>query len=44
MYEIAKEENFYKQEFCGCIYSLRDTNNWRLQNGKQEIEIGKNYY
>ncbi|RST62875.1 epoxyqueuosine reductase QueH [Candidatus Aquarickettsia rohweri] len=44
MYEIAKEENFYKQEFYGCIYSLRDKNNWRLQNGKQEIEIGKNYY
>ena len=44
MYEIAKEENFYKQEFCGCIYSLRDTNNWRVKNGKQEIEIGKNYY
>ena len=44
MYEIAKDENFYKQEFCGCVYSLRDTNNWRTQNGKSEIEIGKNYY
>ena len=44
MYEIAKEENFYKQEFCGCVYSLRDTNSWRVKNGKQEIEIGKNYY
>ena len=44
MYEIAKEENFYKQEYCGCIYSLRDTNNWRVKNSKQEIEIGINYY
>lgn len=44
MYEIAKDESFYKQEFCGCVYSLRDTNKWRTQNGKSEIEIGKNYY
>ena len=44
MYEIAKDESFYKQEFCGCVYSLRDTNNWRTQNGKSEIEIGKKYY
>ena len=44
MYEIAKQENFYKQEFCGCIFSLRDTNQWRMQNGKRKIEIGKNYY
>jgi predicted adenine nucleotide alpha hydrolase (AANH) superfamily ATPase len=44
MYEIAKDENFYKQEYCGCIYSLRDTNTWRLSRGKNEIEIGKEYY
>ncbi|MFQ3307547.1 MAG: putative adenine nucleotide alpha hydrolase (AANH) superfamily ATPase [Candidatus Midichloriaceae bacterium] len=44
MYEIAKKENFYKQEYCGCIYSLRDSNDWRVKSGKQEIEIGKNYY
>jgi predicted adenine nucleotide alpha hydrolase (AANH) superfamily ATPase len=44
MYEIAKKESFYKQEFCGCVYSLRDTNDWRKQNGKEEIEIGINYY
>ena len=29
MYEISKEESFYKQEYCGCVYSLRDTNQWR---------------
>ena len=43
-YEIAKDESFYKQEFCGCVYSLRDTNMWRALNGKSEIEIGKKYY
>jgi epoxyqueuosine reductase len=44
MYELAKEESFYKQEYCGCIYSLRDTNNWRKSRGREEIEIGKEYY
>ena len=44
MYEIAKRENFYKQEFCGCLFSLRDTNKWRLKNGKEKISIGENYY
>ncbi|MGT0150555.1 epoxyqueuosine reductase QueH [Vibrio metschnikovii] len=23
--ELAKRERFYQQEYCGCIYSLRDT-------------------
>ncbi len=44
MYEIAKKESFYKQEYCGCVYSLRDTNNWRKQNGRCRIKIGINYY
>jgi predicted adenine nucleotide alpha hydrolase (AANH) superfamily ATPase len=44
MYEIAKRENFYKQEFCGCVFSLRDTNKWRLKNGKEKISIGESYY
>lgn len=44
MYDIAKDEKFYKQEFCGCIYSLRDTNEWRTQNGRDEIVIGQEYY
>jgi predicted adenine nucleotide alpha hydrolase (AANH) superfamily ATPase len=26
MLEISKRENFYQQEYCGCVYSLRDTN------------------
>jgi predicted adenine nucleotide alpha hydrolase (AANH) superfamily ATPase len=44
MYEIAKRENFYKQEYCGCIYSLRDTNNWRIKNGREAIKIGEEFY
>jgi predicted adenine nucleotide alpha hydrolase (AANH) superfamily ATPase len=44
MYEIAKRENFYKQEYCGCVYSLRDTNDWRKSNNRPEIEIGEEYY
>ena len=44
MIEVSKNENFYMQEYCGCIYSMRDTNSWRVQNNRLEIEIGKKYY
>lgn len=44
MYEIAKREEFYKQEYCGCIYSLRDSNAWRKENGREEIHIGEEFY
>ena len=44
MYVIAKEENFYKQEYCGCIFSLRDTNKWRQSRGREAISIGENFY
>lgn len=44
MYEIAKREEFYKQEYCGCIFSLRDSNSWRVQNGREEIAIGQEFY
>ena len=44
MYEIAKREEFYKQEYCGCIFSLRDSNDWRKQNGREEIAIGQEFY
>ena len=44
MYEIAKQEEFYKQEYCGCIYSLRDTNQWRVANNRPEISIGEEFY
>jgi predicted adenine nucleotide alpha hydrolase (AANH) superfamily ATPase len=44
MIEISKREEFYQQEYCGCIYSLRDTNAWRVQNGREKIQIGVKYY
>ena len=44
MYEIAKREEFYQQEYCGCVYSLRDTNLWRVKNGRERIEVGEKFY
>jgi predicted adenine nucleotide alpha hydrolase (AANH) superfamily ATPase len=44
MYQIAKREEFYKQEYCGCIFSLRDSNDWRKQNNRPEIAIGQEFY
>jgi predicted adenine nucleotide alpha hydrolase (AANH) superfamily ATPase len=44
MYEIAKREEFYKQEYCGCIYSLRDTNLWRIKNNRPKIDKGTQFY
>ena len=44
MIELAKEEEFYQQQYCGCVYSLRDTNRWRLENGRDRVKIGKDYY
>lgn len=44
MYDIAKREQFYKQEYCGCIYSLRDTNEWREKNEREKIVIGEQFY
>ncbi len=44
MYEISKRENFYQQVYCGCVYSLRDSNLGRLKRGHERIEIGKHYY
>jgi len=44
MVEISKQEQFYMQEYCGCIYSLRDTNKWRTANGRPKIVPGEKYY
>ncbi len=44
MVELAKRERFYQQEYCGCIYSLRDTNRWRVANDRPRIQIGVQYY
>lgn len=39
-YQISANEKFYKQEYCGCSYSLRDSNAWRKANGIPKIQIG----
>lgn len=44
MIEISKREEFYQQEYCGCVYSLRDTNAHRLSQGRDRIRIGVQYY
>lgn len=44
MIEISVKENFYQQEYCGCAYSLRDTNRWRESNDRPRIKIGEKYY
>lgn len=44
MVEISKREHFYQQEYCGCIYSLRDTNRHRIATGRERIQIGVQYY
>ncbi len=44
MIAISKTENFYQQEYCGCIYSLRDTNKHRLSRGRERITRGVRYY
>lgn len=44
MIELAKEETFYQQQYCGCVYSLRDTNKHRLSGGREPVQIGEDYY
>lgn len=44
MIEISKHEQFYQQEYCGCVYSLRDTNRHRRSQGRDRIKIGVQYY
>ena len=44
MIDISKREQFYQQEYCGCVYSFRDTNRRRRNMGRAPIEIGVLYY
>jgi epoxyqueuosine reductase len=44
MIEISKREQFYQQEYCGCVYSLRDTNAHRESQGRERIKLGTMYY
>ncbi len=42
--EISKQEQFYQQEYCGCIYSLRDTNLHRRAQGREKIKFSVKFY
>ena len=44
MLELSKREGFYQQEYCGCVYSLRDTNLWRVSKGREKIKRGVKFY
>ncbi|HLR12812.1 MAG TPA: epoxyqueuosine reductase QueH [Burkholderiaceae bacterium] len=44
MIEISKREHFYQQEYCGCVFSLRDTNRFRRSRGRDRIQIGVRFY
>ncbi|MCX8963451.1 hypothetical protein EHW66_00010 [Erwinia psidii] len=44
MIEISKRERFYQQEYCGCVYSLRDSNLNRKSQGRPLIKLGQLYY
>lgn len=44
MVELAKEEAFYQQEYCGCVYSLRDTNRYRMANGRTRVKRMVKFY
>ncbi len=44
MIQIAKREKFYQQQYCGCVYSLKSTNDWRKKNSRPPVEIGKDFY
>lgn len=44
MVELAKKEKFYQQEYCGCVYSLRDTNHYRMTSGRERIKRLVKFY
>lgn len=44
MLELSKRESFYQQEYCGCVYSLRDTNLWRVSKGRDKVKRGVKFY
>lgn len=44
MLEISKKEEFYQQEYHGCISSLEDTNRLCMSNGRDRIKLGVKFY
>lgn len=41
--EIVEEQDFYRQQYCGCEYSLRDSNKWRKEQGRTLVRPGLSY-
>lgn len=39
MIEVSRREGFYHQEYCGCRYSLEETNRWRRERGRPPIDL-----
>ena len=37
--EISRHQNFYRQQYCGCIFSLMDANHYRKHQGKPLIKV-----
>jgi predicted adenine nucleotide alpha hydrolase (AANH) superfamily ATPase len=37
MIEVSRREEFYHQEYCGCLFSLRAANRWRQESGRPLI-------
>ena len=44
MIALSRAEHFYQQEYCGCVYSLRDTNQHRKRSGRPKIRFGEHFY
>ena len=44
MVSISKEKNYYQQEYCGCVYSLRDKNLVRNNKKLAPIKRGVKFY
>jgi predicted adenine nucleotide alpha hydrolase (AANH) superfamily ATPase len=44
MVEIAKQEGFYQQEYCGCVHSLREANQRRRTSVREMVKMGVKYY
>ena len=38
MVAISRREGFYRQKYCGCLYSLRDTNQARRDQGRIRVK------
>ena len=43
-YQINADNTFYKQQYCGCSFSLRDSNQWREEEGLEPIQIGNKHH